>query len=283
MAGFAAVIGAGIVCGITEIPALGAVLLFSLFSSVFLITGAGNAINDYFDADIDAINKPMRPIPSGRVSRNAALYLSLSLFGIGIVLAYTINAICFAIALANSLLLIVYARNLKRTALVGNVSVGYLTGSTFLFGGALFEISGIFRTSGLFALAMLATIAREIAKDIEDIDGDSAMGLDTLPIRIGSRRACYVVSAFGMVAVLLSPIPHLSLGFSVWYLVVVAFADLCFLIAILRLEKGDAAGSSRLFKQAMAVALVAFVVGSVGSPSATAQLSCWIFHDPSPV
>ncbi|MHC1575511.1 MAG: UbiA family prenyltransferase, partial [Candidatus Methanogasteraceae archaeon] len=109
MAGFAAVIGAGIVCGITELPILGAARLFSLFSSVFLITGAGNAINDYFDADIDAINKPMRPIPSGRVSRNAALYLSLLLFGLGIALAYTINIICFVIALANSLMLIVYA------------------------------------------------------------------------------------------------------------------------------------------------------------------------------
>ena len=261
MAGFSAVIGAGIVCGITEIPTLGAVLLFS---SVFLITGAGNAINDYFDADIDAINKPMRPIPSGRVSRNAALYLSLLLFGLGIALAYTINIICFAIALTNSLMLIAHARNLKRTALAGNISVGYLTGSTFLYGGALFEIPGLVQASGLFALAMLATIAREIAKDIEDIDGDSAMGIDTLPIRIGSRRAGYAASAFGMIAVLLSPVPYLSLGFSVWYLVVVVFADLCFLIAILRLKRGDAAGSSRLFKQAMMVALAAFVVGSLG-------------------
>jgi len=264
MAGFAAVVGAGIACGITEIPALGAALLFSLFSSVFLITGAGNTINDYFDADIDAINKPMRPIPSGRVSRNAALYLSLLLFGLGIALAHTINIICFAIALANSLMLVIYARNLKRTALAGNVSVGYLTGSTFLYGGALFEIPGLVHASGLFALAMLATIAREIAKDIEDIDGDSAMRLDTLPIRIGSRRAGYAASAFGGIAVLLSPVPYLSLGFSGWYLAVVMFADLCFLIAILRLKKGDAAGSSKLFKQAMMVALAAFVVGSLG-------------------
>ena len=54
MAGLASVIGAGIVCSITEIPIQGAALLFSLFSSVFLITGAGNTINDYFDADIGA-------------------------------------------------------------------------------------------------------------------------------------------------------------------------------------------------------------------------------------
>jgi len=63
MAGFAAVIGVGMVCGMTGLPTLGAVLLFS---SVFLITGAGNTVNDCSDADIDTINEPMRQIPSGR-------------------------------------------------------------------------------------------------------------------------------------------------------------------------------------------------------------------------
>lgn len=262
MAGFAAVIGAGIVYGITQIP----IETILVFSSVFLITGAGNAINDFFDADIDAINKPTRPIPSGRVSRNTALHLSFLLFGIGIALSYLINIICFVIALTNSILLVIYARNLKQTALAGNICIGYLTGSTFLFGGALFEIAGLYRTSGLFALAMLATIAREIAKDIEDIDGDLAMGAVTLPIRIGQKRAGYIASIVGIIAVLLSPIPYFT-GFSVWYLFVIVFADLCFLAAILQLIKGDAARSSRSFKRAMAVALLAFVVGTVsGTP-----------------
>lgn len=260
MAGFAAIIGAGIVYGITSgaIPVYGAILVFP---SVFLITGAGNAINDFFDADIDAINKPMRPIPSGRVSRNAVLYISLVSFGIGIALSYFINTICFIIALINSVLLIIYARNLKRTVLVGNVCVGYLVGSTFLFGGALFEIPGLIGTAGLFALAMLATIAREIAKDIEDMDGDLAMGVATLPVRAGPKRAGYVASIFGITAVLLSPIPYFT-GFSIWYLLVVGLADICFLTAILQLIRGDAVGSSRSFKRAMAVALAAFVVGA---------------------
>jgi len=265
MAGFAAAIGAGIVCGMTQIPVPGVILVFS---SVFLITGAGNAINDFFDADIDAINKPARPIPSGRVSRNTALYLSFLLFGIGIALSCFINTICFVIALVNSILLIIYARNLKQTALAGNICIGYLTGSTFLFGGALFETAGLSRTSGLFALAMLATIAREIAKDIEDIEGDLAMGAVTLPIRVGQKRAGDIASFAGIIAVILSPMPYFT-GFSVWYLVVILFADLCFLIAILQLIKGDAAHSSRSFKRAMAVALLAFVVGTMsGTPMA---------------
>lgn len=260
MAGFAAVIGSGIAYAPVSVE----ISIFEMpliFSCVFLITGAGNAINDFFDADIDAINKPMRPIPSGRVSKDFALLFSLLLFGIGIVLSGFLNAICFVVALINSALLIIYARNLKRTALAGNVCIGYLTGSTFLFGGALFGMPGIIRTAGLFGLSMLATIAREIAKDIEDTRGDLAMGAATLPIRAGRKRASCVASAVGMVAVLLSPLPYFT-GLSVWYLLVVGFADLCFLIAIRRLIRGDAAGSSRSLKQAMVVALAAFVAGA---------------------
>jgi geranylgeranylglycerol-phosphate geranylgeranyltransferase len=260
MAGFAAVIGSGI----AYTPVSDEISIFGIpliFSSVFLITGAGNAINDFFDADIDAINKPMRPIPSGRVSKDFALLFSLLLFGTGIALSGFLNMICFVVALINSALLIIYARNLKRTVLVGNVCIGYLTGSTFLFGGAFFGMPGIIRTTGLFGLSMLATIAREIAKDIEDTCGDLAMGAATLPIRAGRKRAEYVASAVGMVAVLLSPLPYFT-GLSIWYLIVVGFADLCFLIAILRLIRGDAAGSSRSFKQAMVVALAAFVAGA---------------------
>ena len=260
MAGFAAVIGSGIAYAQVSdgIPIFGISLVFAC---VFLITGAGNAINDFFDADIDAINKPMRPIPSGRVSKDVALLFSLLLFGTGIVLSGFLGMICFVVALINSALLIIYARNLKRTALAGNVCIGYLTGSTFLFGGALFGMPGITVTAGLFGLSMLATVAREIAKDIEDTRGDLAMGAATLPIRVGRKSAGYVASAVGVVAVLLSPLPYFT-GFSIWYLLVVGFADLCFLTAILRLFRGDAAGSSRLFKQAMVVALVAFMAGA---------------------
>ena len=260
MAGFAAVIGAGIAYA----PVSDGISIFGIllvFACVFLITGAGNTINDFFDADIDAINKPMRPIPSGRVSKDVALYFSLLLFGTGVVLSGFLGMICLVVAVINSTLLILYASSLKRTALAGNVCVGYLTGSTFLFGGALFGMPGITVTAGLFGLSMLATIAREIAKDIEDTRGDLAMGATTLPIRVGRKSAGHVASAVGVVAVLLSPLPYFT-GFSAWYLLVVGFADLCFLAAILRLSRGDAAGSSRLFKQAMAVALAAFMVGA---------------------
>jgi len=235
-----------------------------VFMVVFLVTGAGNAINDYFDIEIDRINKPERPIPSGKVSLRKALYFSLALFAAGTLIATSINMICGAIALVNSLLLIYYARTLKRTALLGNIAVGYLTGSTFLFGGAVFfEQGGINGVFVLFLLATLATIAREIVKDIEDIEGDREDGARTLPIIMGPKKAAYLASLIGLVAVMASPLPYLQSLMTIRYLILVSIADILFALAVYEiLGKNDPARSSKMFKMAMACALVSFIAGA---------------------
>jgi len=111
MAGLAGVIGAAIAYSASP----GDILLLPLvFIAVFLITGAGNAINDYFDAGIDAVNRPDRPIPSGRLKKGYAYKFSILLFASGILTAYFIGTIPFLIALFNSLLLYFYAFSLKR-------------------------------------------------------------------------------------------------------------------------------------------------------------------------
>jgi geranylgeranylglycerol-phosphate geranylgeranyltransferase len=242
-------------------PALDAAKVFLV---VFLVTGAGNAINDYFDLEIDRINKPERPISSGKISLRTALYFSLALFSVGTLLAASINLICGVIAFVNSLLLIYYASSLKRTALLGNISVGYLTGSTFLFGGAVFfENDGINGVFVLFLLATLATVAREIVKDIEDIEGDREDGARTLPIIVGAKKAAYVASLIGLVAVLASPLPYLQSLMSIRYLIIVAVADIIFAVAVYEiLGKNNPSKSSKMFKMAMAFALISFIAGA---------------------
>ncbi|HJH31280.1 MAG TPA: geranylgeranylglycerol-phosphate geranylgeranyltransferase [Methanosarcinaceae archaeon] len=265
MGAFAAIVGVFIAYSMLNltvtIPFFETVLIFII---VFLITGAGNSINDYFDVDIDSVNKPMRPIPSGRIGLSQALYFSLILFAAGTGLAFHINAICGFIALFNSLLLIYYAHTLKRTVLLGNLSVGYLTGSTFLFGGAVFGIAGLKALSVLFLLATFATIAREIVKDIEDIEGDKKDGANTLPIKIGAKSSAYVAAFVGFLAVLASPIPYMQSMLSPTYLYIVAFADVLFAVAVFEIiVRRNAARSSKLFKIAMLFALLSFAAGSV--------------------
>jgi len=262
MAGLAAVIGAAIAYS----AAPGDLVWMGLiFITVFIITGAGNAINDYFDANIDAINRPDRPIPSGRISKESAYNLSIQLFFIGWIISQFIgsNRIPSLIAIFNSILLILYAKSLKRKVIVGNLSVSYLTGSTFLFGGAAYGGKGIQVTLILFFLSMLATFAREIVKTIEDIEGDKLDGASTLPIKIGETRAAYVACAFGLLAVFLSPLPYYMGLFNEYYLAVVGIADIVFLYAMVQILRKNPAVSSKYFKVAMFLAMLAFIAGSI--------------------
>jgi geranylgeranylglycerol-phosphate geranylgeranyltransferase len=233
-----------------------------VFLVVFLVAGAGNTINDYFDVRIDSINRPDRPIPSGRIKLKEALYFSYILFALGTLLAFLINPICGLIALFNSLLLIFYAKTLKGTPLLGNLSIGYLTGSSFLFGASVLGFEGLKALFVLFLLAALAITAREIVKDIEDMDGDKMEGADTLPLRVGAKKASYLAVLIGFLAVFLSPLPYLLLMLGLRYLYLVLLSDLGFLAAIYQLlARNNPTKSSKMFKIAMFFALIAFIAG----------------------
>jgi len=223
-------------------------------------TGAGNAVNDYYDADIDAVNNPERPIPSGRLSRRGAALLALSFFVAALVLTVVfLPPLAIGIGVVNLVLLVGYSSHLKRMPLIGNVVVAYLTGSAFLFGGAAVE--GVEFTVILFALAALANLGREIVKDVEDIEGDAEEGARTLPVVWGERRALAVDSVAVAVGVVLSPLPYFFFDeFGVEYLISVGAADIVFLEGTRRSWKSPSSGQ-KLLKIAMVVALVAFVVG----------------------
>jgi len=221
-------------------------------------TGGGNAINDYFDREIDAINQPGRPIPRGDISARGALWFSLGLFGVAIAAALTLPAIAIGIAVFNFLALVAYTELFKGLPGVGNVLVGYLTGSTFLFGGA--AVDEPLGALALFGLAAVATLTREIVKDVEDIHGDRQEGLQTLPIVIGQRRALGVGVAAMVIAVAASGWPYYVGTFGLVYLAVVIPADLVMLWATAK-AFSDPSASQRWIKRGMLLAAVAFVAG----------------------
>ena len=233
---------------------------FAVVATV-LATGGGNAINDYFDREIDAINRPDRPIPRGAVSPRGALLFSGLLFAVAIGLTLLLPLFAVAIALINLVALVAYTELFKGLPGVGNALVAYLTGSTFLYGGAAVE-GNLSPVVVLFALAASATMAREVVKDIEDAAGDREEGLRTLPIVLGRRRALAVAAAFVVAAVVASPAPYLLGTFGLPYLVVLAPALAVMLGATYLAFESPAVGQ-RWLKVSMFAAAVAFVVGRV--------------------
>jgi len=223
-------------------------------------TGAGNAVNDYFDREIDRVNRPDRPIPRGAVSPRGALAFSGVLFAVAVVAALTLPLAALLIAVVNSLALIAYTEFFKGLPGVGNVVVAYLTGSTFLFGGASVGRPLSSSVLVLFFLAAVATLTREIVKDVEDVEGDRAEGLRTLPIVVGERTALRLGTVALVVAVLASGLPVLVGNFGLAYLALVVPADALMLRATYRSYDDPSAGQRGL-KRGMFVAAAAFVAG----------------------
>lgn len=240
--------------------------------AVFFETAAGNVINDYFDYNIDLINKPERPIPSGRISlkngRNYAYLLFLAGTVCGFLISYlTNNWIPFAIVLIADVILYLYAYKLKSTPVIGNLAVGFMTGFGFVFGGFSLNNPSIIVTSiylGFFAFVM--TTAREIIKDIEDIEGDKAEGAKTLPILIGKKIPAVLATILILVDCALCPSLYFNHIFGIYYLVVIAVAVILFIYSgILIMKSQDrqtAAKASKNLKIGMLIAFISFVFGS---------------------
>jgi geranylgeranylglycerol-phosphate geranylgeranyltransferase len=251
--------GAAAVIGLLLAGRFDPTVTVSIFLAVFLVTGAGNAVNDYYDREIDAVNRPRRPIPSKRISPIRAFYYALILFVAGCLLAGLVNQLCLAMAALNSILLFLYARSFKATPLAGNVCVAFLIGSAFLFGGAAAGLAGLQANLIPFLLSFLATMSREIMKDVEDMEGDRLGGARTLPILAGEKLSAALAAAFALAAVVLSYFAP----FGKDYLIIVTAADLFFVYSLIKIAKGDAAGSQRALKIGMAVALAAFLAAGL--------------------
>jgi 4-hydroxybenzoate polyprenyltransferase len=190
---------------------------FLLVFSTLLIAAAGNIINDYFDTKIDIINKPERIVIGKKISRRIAmlLHISLSTFAVlvGFYLAYRLGK--FKVALINPAvvgLLWFYSTTYKRTFLIGNIIIAFLSAMVPLIVG-LFEpkilegkdfMKGIFGfVLGYSLFALIVSLIREIIKDMEDIEGDRWVNCKTLPIVMGINLTKTVVIVLSLTTMIM--------------------------------------------------------------------------------
>ena len=235
---------------------------FFTILSVSLLCAAGNIVNDYFDLESDMINKPKRPIPSGRIQKNEAMALGIILAIIGISASFHLNISAFILAIINLTVLYTYSR-IKQKTPFGNFVVAYLAGSVFLFGGI--AAGSIEKVWILALLSGLATLAREITKDIEDVRGDK-FRKTTLATYYGDKTAGIIAGVVLIFAIFLSILPLEMYLFGKNYLYVIFVADCIFAYCAYRLVADPtkyASDNSRLEKVGMWVALAAFIAGTI--------------------
>jgi geranylgeranylglycerol-phosphate geranylgeranyltransferase len=229
-----------------------------------LLASFGNILNDYFDVDIDRINKPTRAIPAGIVSRSGALLWSIACAAAGMYISARLSHAHIAVAASCLLLMILYDAYLKRVPLLGNLVVGILTGVAFVFGAL---VTGDAR-AGLVpgAFACVYTFARELLKDVEDMEGDLRAEVRTFPLLRGAPASLRLVSAILLALIPLSLLPFLLGLYSVWYAATIVCCVYPVIVRLLiRLRNSPAieelSALSSFMKYGMLAGMLAFLAG----------------------
>ena len=230
--------------------------------SAMMLVGGGNALNDYNDRESDKKNHPERPIPSGKISAENALTFAQILLGLGLViLIFTLdNKMPFVIALLGVITLITYENGLKAAGIAGNIAVGLMSGAVFLYAGMAVNDPG--PTIWMFGLAILATITREIVKDIQDLEGDKDRF--TLPTRIGIGASLNLATLILLVAIGLSYTAMGQFENMAWnaYVGGITLANGTMLFGIYNANQEDYFMGQKNIKQGMGIAMLAFIVAA---------------------
>ncbi len=240
-------------------------LLLLVAVSAVAIAAAGNAINDIYDQHIDLVNRPDRPLPSGAITRGKATLVWAGGTGLGILLGLSVSFSHSLVAMGCAGLLYTYSARLKAMPFVGNLAVAVLAGMAVVYGALRGGLAPPVWAGAGFAFS--ATLAREIVKDVQDMEGDASSGLRTLPISWGDKKATLAASMILLLTVLASPLPFLVMGYGGIYLIAVLVTDAVLLRAVwILLERGEAFAlrASRLTKWGMVLGIVALALYWVG-------------------
>jgi len=254
--GLAALVGY-VICG-GNISSHKPLLLFIAASSI----AAGTyVINDYFDRDIDSVNKPWRPIPSGLVSAYMAYAVALTLLCMGVAISIIISTLSLVIAMVAAVLSYLYSWKLKRVLIVGNIVVSLSAALSIIYGGAATSNPIPALVPALYAF--LINLGREFVKGIEDVEGDRMYRVDTLATRYGVHVAYTASLTVLLLLVAISPLPFIALSYSLLYLLIAVIGvDIPIIVALItarRKNPESAWKATRIMKISLLMGLIAFL------------------------
>jgi geranylgeranylglycerol-phosphate geranylgeranyltransferase len=266
MIGFAVIVGA-VLSESGDLSALTPRNLMFGFITGFALTAGSMVVNDFYDREIDAINEPGRPIPSGLIKPSEALVYALALAIIGFAAAAETSTYSLAIGALSWVIFTTYTTVGKRSGLPGNFLVSTCVVMPFLYGSVVATNSVNLNVLIFGSMVFLSNTGREITKGIVDIEGDRRLGIKTLAVRFGDWISAIIAALFYLAAVILSPVPILLGLVSVWFIPPVAVTDIGLALSSIALLKDHSRESARMIKRVVLVCflfgLVAFLIGGV--------------------
>jgi geranylgeranylglycerol-phosphate geranylgeranyltransferase len=264
MIGFAVIVG----YFVSKPASLSAEPIVLGFVTGFAICAYSMVINDYYDIEVDRVNQPTRPLPSGAISTGAAMALALSMLAVGVLASVALlNWYAVGIALLYALLSWLYNFRAKKYGISGNLIVASSLAIPFIYGGV---VSGGSVTSSLLlfmaATAFLSGVGREVVKAMADTVGDEKRGIRSFARMHGLKAAAGVGAGFFLASVVSSLLPLVLLSVSLFYKVGVLVPDLFFIyLAYAILRRPTAEGALKVKTRAllgMLIGLIVFIGGA---------------------
>ena len=248
--------------GIPDYYLLGLVIL-----SAICISSGGFAYNDYIDEESDAIVKKDRPIPSKTLEPWHALVAAAVLFMIGLIASFSINWLCFGIALMDVVLLVAYSKYIKRSAgFFGSFLMGFLIGTSFVYGEAALFGTITFTSFSLSFMSM-GSIGGNILRDVLSLEGDQKAGYATLVVKRGPSFAAKIGAVFFLLNVIASPIPYFVNAVGYAYLIPILIWDIILVISGFSLLKNQDINvvikHERLVTRTMILIPIALILGAL--------------------
>ena len=229
--------------------------------------------NDYFNVEEDKINAPNRPIVRGDISKKEALVFSASSLAVGIMipllLKHPIDSIIILYTV--TLLDMLYNAVLKKYGIIGNLAVSISTAMPFIYGAVLITpLTNLPTTTiSFFTIALLATLSREIIKDIRDLPGDKKAGIITLPQVVGISNSFKISIILMTTAIILSLLTIPIVKNKQLYTPLIVITDLVLVYSILCVKRIQEVNVRELDKfrkyslLGMTIGILAFLFGSL--------------------
>ena len=261
IAGCATLVGAWLqgATGIMPAPALWGA------AAVLAAVAGANAFNDWVDLRADAVNRPGRPVPSGALSSRAALATAMVSYAAALALATGVGVVAVDIVLLWVLMTVAYSLVLKSIPVLGNVVAAAVTASVLYLGSVSQGRPVATPVLAALVLAFLFNLAREFAKDAEDVAGDTVQGVRTLATVCGTGAALLAARITIVAAMLIIIVPFALRMLGLWYGVISIGMQVLLALALSSIARsGEDARPSRasaLLKMVMVVGLAAVALG----------------------
>jgi geranylgeranylglycerol-phosphate geranylgeranyltransferase len=249
---------AGEVIGLGGIPTAAEAVLGFLVG--FLISAAAMASNDIFDLEVDRVNAPERPLPSGKISVKGVVAVTSILAALGLVAAAFLGLAALIAAAVTLAVGVLYNWKGKELGLAGNLMVAASVAMTFIFGGLAVDAAAEPMVWAFGIMALLFDLGEEIANGVLDAEGDAKRGARSLARTKGKNFATNAAGLCFAAIIVISFIPYLFGWASIVYLAMVMVVDLALVVLHTRFRFAPDRAEGKKVVRMLYLVMLAFVI-----------------------